>query len=261
MRGRGARGERWKDADVRRGRRGVRTGCEGAGINRKGCEAGRGVWEAAARGEGGRREKNGHIAQEICGDADRCKGCGQVQGVRTGARGADGCKGCGRVRMGCAGRGMEGRGGNKTQGDTCERMFVYGRIQSNQCRRRRTGGSCYFYKEEWDDGQRGGPQGRGIGRADAHPAPGGDGKRHRDHARARAHPVRRRKGALHRAHGHARGGDSAEDQRRQPGRRSAGQAVRAMGRSAGDARRGGLHRGRCARGRRGGPAAGRQSSS
>ena len=103
----------WKGADVRRGRRGARTGCEGAGINRKGCEAGRGVWEAAARGEGGRREKNGHIAQEICG-----------------------------VRMGCAGRGMEGREGNKTQGDTCERMFVYGRIQSNQCRNRRTGGSC-----------------------------------------------------------------------------------------------------------------------
>lgn len=46
-RGRGARGGR----DVR-----------GAGANRKVCEAGRGVWEAAARGEGGRREKNGHIA-------------------------------------------------------------------------------------------------------------------------------------------------------------------------------------------------------
>ena len=50
---------------------------------------------------------------------------------------------CG-VRMGCAGRGMEGREGNKTQGDTCERMFVYGRIQSNQCRNRLAGRLLLF---------------------------------------------------------------------------------------------------------------------
>ena len=44
------------------GARGAGDGCVGCGWNRKGCEAGSGAWEAAARGKGGQREKNGHIA-------------------------------------------------------------------------------------------------------------------------------------------------------------------------------------------------------
>ena len=116
-RGRGARGVGWKDADVRRGRRGARTGCEGAGANRKAREAGRGVWEAATRGEGGRREKNGHIAQEICGDADgvcgardgRARMCGEAGGAR--GRGARERVRIGRRAKRGAGFGRPRRGG------------------------------------------------------------------------------------------------------------------------------------------------------